>query len=149
MKVERRRTSRARPNVSGPGGVARRGGSRGIEFREELRLRDAQHQAAIETMLAEVDQAAAQLKASGSLEALRAYKEALSRAVAAAVGRMYRVETETGFARGGRRRLLYIVRVLDLRLEELTRLLMAREKDNLAIVARLDEIRGLLLDLYR
>ena len=42
-----------------------------------------------------------------------------------------------------------MVRVVDQKLEELTRLLLARERDNLAIAARLDEIRGLLLDLYR
>ena len=39
------------------------------------------------------------------------------------------------------------MRLVDAQLDELTRLLLAREQDNLAIAARLDNIRGLLLDL--
>ena len=147
MKVERRRTQAGAPFAGRQ--AAWRGEARATAFQDELRLREAAHEQAVDRAIADVDAAAARLRSELTLEALREYKEALRKAMAAALARTYTVQTETGFARGGRRRLLYVVRVLDAKLEELTRLMMARERDTLAIAARLDEIRGLLLDLYQ
>lgn len=150
MRVRRER----RPRADG-GALSRRdhgarpGDARATAFRDELRMREIQRENAAEQALADIDAAAERLRSEATLVALSEYKEALRAAVADAVRRTYRVQTETGFAGGGRRRLLYMVRVVDAKLEELTRLLLARERDNLAIAARLDEIRGMLLDLYR
>lgn len=146
MKVGRRRAETG--TIATGHGTAWRGQTRATAFQDELRLRQAEQQAAAERTIADVDAAAARLRTEMSLEALREYKEAIRQAVSAALTRMYAVQTETGFGRGGRRRLLYVVRTIDAKLEELTRMLLARERDNLALVARLDEIRGLLLDLY-
>lgn len=147
MKVRRERTGGAEFGRRGIGSI--RGGVRSSAFRDELRLRELEHEQAAEQALADLDAAAQRLRSEMSWEALAEYKAALRAAVADAVKRAYRVDVETGFAAGGRRRLLYIVRIVDAKLDELTRLLLAREKDNLALGARLDEIRGLLLDLYR
>lgn len=149
MKVERRRTETRRASLDAGRGSRWRGQARAAVFQDELRLRQAAQEAEADKALGSVEAAAARLRQEGTLEALRDYKEALREAIAAALARTYAVQAETGFARGGRRRLLYVVRVLDAKLEELTRLMLARERDNLAIAARLDEIRGLLLDLYR
>ncbi|MFO7265650.1 MAG: DUF327 family protein [Limnochordales bacterium] len=149
MSVKVRRTRAGAAEFGRRGVGAGRGEVKSTAFRDELRLRELEHEQAAERALADLDAAAQRLRTELSLEALAAYKAALRAAVADAVRRAYRVDVETGFAGGGRRRLLYIVRVVDAKLDELTRLLMAREKDNLAIAARLDEIRGLLLDLYR
>ena len=129
--------------------IAARGDLKSTTFRDELRVRELEREQAAEQALADLDAAARRLRSEASLEALAEYKAALRAAVSAALRRAYRVDVETGFSGGGRRRLLYIVRIVDAKLEELVRLLMAQQKDNLAIAARLDEIRGLLLDLYR
>lgn len=147
MKVRRERAGGAdfrRRSVSGG-----RGELRSTAFRDELRVRELEQEQAAERVMADLDAAAQKLRTELSLEALSQYKAALRAAITDAVRRAYRVDVQTGFAGGGRRRLLYIVRIVDAKLDELTRLLMAREKDNLAIAARMDEIRGLLLDLYR
>lgn len=147
MRVRRERADRAR--LLRRPQTGERSEARATAFRDALRMREIERENAVEQALADVEEAAQKLRAEASLVALAQYKEALRVAIADAVRRTYRVHTETGFAGGGRRRLLYIVRVVDAKLEELTRLLMARERDNLAIAARLDEIRGMLLDLYR
>ncbi|HLT57992.1 MAG: YaaR family protein [Limnochordales bacterium] len=149
MKVSRRRTeTQGSPVFAGRSG-GWRGQVRAAAFQDELRMRQAEQEAAADRAIKDVDAAAARLRAELTLEALREYKEALRQAVAAALRRMYAVHTETGFARGGRRRLLYVVRTIDAKLEELTRLMLSQQRDNLALAARLDEIRGLLLDLYQ
>lgn len=147
MRVRRERTGG--PALHRRRGAAARGEARATVFRDELRMREVEREKAAEQALSDLDAAAERLRSEGTLEALAAYKQALKAAVEDALRRAYRVQAETGFARGGRRRLLYVVRIVDAKLEELTRLLLARERDNLAIAARLDEVRGLLLDLYR
>ncbi|MFS8581614.1 MAG: YaaR family protein [Limnochordales bacterium] len=147
MRVRRERAGR--PDLQRRGAARARAETRATAFRDELRLRELEREQAAEKALADLDQAAERLRKEPGLETLAAYKQALRAAIEDALRRAYRVQAETGFSGGGRRRLLYVVRVVDQKLEELTRLLLARERDNLAIAARLDEIRGLLLDLYR
>lgn len=147
MRVRRERSGSA--ELAGRRAGLPRSDMRATAFRDELRIREVEQEKAVEQALADLDAAAEKLRSEASLQALAEYKAALKAAIDDAVRRAYRVHTETGFAGGGRRRLLYVVRIVDAKLEELARLLMARERDNLAIAARIDEIRGLLLDLYR
>ena len=50
--------------------------------------------------------------------------------------------------RKGRHRVYGIIRLVDENLDELARELMKDEKDHLAILSRIGEIRGLLLDIF-
>lgn len=50
--------------------------------------------------------------------------------------------------RRGRHRVYGIIRLIDENLDELAQELMKDEKDNLAILEKLGEIRGLLLDIF-
>jgi uncharacterized protein YaaR (DUF327 family) len=47
----------------------------------------------------------------------------------------------------GRHRIFAIVKKVDAELENLTREVMRQQKDNLNVLAKLDDIRGLLLDI--
>lgn len=48
----------------------------------------------------------------------------------------------------GRHRVYGIIRQVDDTLDELARELVKDEKDHIAILSRIDEIRGLLLDIF-
>lgn len=148
MRVRRGRSAQADGAKRFAGDVLP-GQARVGTFQEELRLRESERAAAIEQALIDIDAAAEKLRADGDLAALHAYKQALRTVIGGATRQAYKVEAEAGFRGGGRRRLLYVVRIVDEKLAELTHLLMEKERDNVAIAARLDEIRGLLLDLYR
>lgn len=50
--------------------------------------------------------------------------------------------------RRGRHRVYGIIRLIDQNLDELAQELMKDEKDNLAILEKLGEIRGLILDIF-
>jgi uncharacterized protein YaaR (DUF327 family) len=47
----------------------------------------------------------------------------------------------------GRHRIFAIVKKVDAELENLTREVMRQQKDNLNVLAKLDDIRGMLLDI--
>lgn len=147
MRVRRERSTRR--NDTFRLGREPADGLRTGTFQDELRLRELEREAAIEQALEDVDEAAQRLRADGDLVALHKYKAALRAALGSATRRAYKVQAEPGSGFGGRRRLLYIVRIVDEKLAELTQMLLEQERDNVAIAARLDEIRGLLLDLYR
>ena len=64
------------------------------------------------------------------------------------VNRSHEFSRENYLDRKGRHRVYGIIRRVDETLDELARELMKDEKDNLAILARIGEIRGLLLDIF-
>ena len=64
------------------------------------------------------------------------------------VSRSHEFSRENFLDRRGRHRVYGIIRLVDENLDELAQELMKDEKDNLAILSKIDEIRGLLLDIF-
>ncbi|MFA9378536.1 MAG: YaaR family protein [Lachnotalea sp.] len=63
------------------------------------------------------------------------------------VSRSHEFSRENFLDRRGRHRVYGIVRLVDENLDELAKELMKDEKDHLNILSRIDEIKGLLLDI--
>ena len=63
------------------------------------------------------------------------------------VNRSHECTRENFLDRKGRHRVYGIIRLVDSNLDELARELCKEEKDNMAILAKIGEIRGLLLDI--
>lgn len=64
------------------------------------------------------------------------------------VNRSHKFSRENFLDRRGRHRVYGIIRLIDENLDELAAELMKEEKDNIAILQKVDEIRGLLLDIF-
>lgn len=64
------------------------------------------------------------------------------------VNRSHKFSRENFLDRRGRHRVYGIIRLIDQNLDELAAELMKEEKDNLSILEKVDEIRGLLLDIF-
>lgn len=64
------------------------------------------------------------------------------------VNRSHKFSRENFLDRRGRHRVYGIVRLVDEKLDELAQELMKEEKDEIAILAKVGEIRGLLLDIF-
>lgn len=64
------------------------------------------------------------------------------------VNRSHKFSRENFLDRKGRHRVYGIIRLVDDKLDELATELLKDEKDKLAILARVDEIRGLILDIF-
>lgn len=64
------------------------------------------------------------------------------------VNRSHKFSRENFLDRRGRHRVYGIIRLIDQNLDALAAELMKEEKDNIAILQRVDEIRGLLLDIF-
>jgi uncharacterized protein YaaR (DUF327 family) len=97
--------------------------------------------------LEEVDEYARRLAKSPILENLLRYKKRVRAILLHLVEQSYDVRESSVYDLQGRRRLLVLVENVDQKLEELTRDFLNRQSSGLDLVGRLDEIRGLLLDL--
>lgn len=64
------------------------------------------------------------------------------------VNRSHKFSRENFLDRRGRHRVYGIIKLIDQNLDELAKELMQEEKDNLSILNKVDEIRGLLLDIF-
>jgi uncharacterized protein YaaR (DUF327 family) len=98
--------------------------------------------------LAQVDEYARRFKDSPIYYNLVKYKEVVRAVLRALIRNSMSVDEQSFLDHRGRRRLFVMVRTVDDKLEELTRLFLRNQLSGLELVSRLDEIRGMLLDLY-
>lgn len=124
------------------------GGSRAA-FADALReIEVSQAHQRAEAGIESIDRAAALLRNHPTRENLELFKGAI-RDVLSALLQAYEVETLTGFSRLGKRTIHVLVRTVDQELDELARLVLSKAHDSLAIAAKIDDVRGLLLDFLR
>lgn len=103
----------------------------------------------LEDLVAELDRQGRRLQERPVLEELVRYKALVKEFLERTVKRSLRAATRTFGGRLTRQRSYQIVEVVDRKLSELTLVVLDKERRNIDLAAKLDEIRGLLLDLYR
>ncbi|HHU50643.1 MAG TPA: YaaR family protein, partial [Firmicutes bacterium] len=102
----------------------------------------------LEKLMANVDETAKKLLADRSKANLRAYREAVRNFMKEAVGGSYRMKGERRWDRRGNTRILYLIERVNQNMEEVAAMVLQEQADAMAVMAKLDEIRGLLIDLY-
>lgn len=103
---------------------------------------------ALPELLSAVDEAAKRLCSGRNMSNLRAYREAVQEFLKEAVSGSYRVRGEYRWDRRGNRRALYLVEKVNQKLEELAIMVLKNHENAIKIMGKMDEIRGLLIDLY-
>ena len=78
---------------------------------------------------------------------MRRYRTLIKDFMNEIVNRSHKFSRENFLDRRGRLRVYGIIRLVDEKLDELAQALVSEECDKIAILAKVDEIRGLLLDI--
>ena len=78
---------------------------------------------------------------------MRRYRTLIKEFMNEIVNRSHKFSRENFLDRRGRHRVYGIIRLVDEKLDELAQALVSDECDKIAILAKVDEIRGLLLDI--
>jgi uncharacterized protein len=106
--------------------------------------------APLEELLDDVTEFGENLKRDPTMERIKTYKYAVRRFMARVVKDSYIAEEKSGGGTSFKKRKKYtIVRVVDEKLESLAAEILRHQRDQLEILRRMDEIRGLLVDLMR
>ncbi|ADL06810.1 YaaR family protein [Thermosediminibacter oceani] len=130
------------------GYVSHRAASGGSRFQEILRsAREVCAKEQLEGMLASIEEQGRRLVKTMSLADLKKYREMLARFLRQCVESGLDLKEERFFTRYGRQKVLTAVKIVDRKLMELAELILSKS-DAVKVLAIVDEIRGLLLDLY-
>ena len=79
---------------------------------------------------------------------MKRYRELIKQFMNEVVSRSHKFSRENFLDRRGRHRVYGMIKLVDATLDELATELLKDEKDHLIILGKIDEIRGLLLDIF-
>lgn len=148
VKDYQTKTRKPSPDGTGVGGIE-------SSFLDELKrlsvpdLAPSELPERLEDLMAELDRQGRRLQERPVLEELARYKALVKEFLERTVKKAFQASTRTVGGRLSRQRSYQIVEVVDKKLSELTLVVLDKERKNIDLAAKLDEIRGLLLDLYR
>ena len=105
-------------------------------------------QARLTTLMEEITMQGDKLAKKRDIRDMKKYRGLIKDFMNEIVNRSHQFSRENFLDRRGRHRVYGIIRMVDQTLDELAQELVKDEKDNLAILAKIGEIRGLLLDIF-
>lgn len=109
---------------------------------------DQQARQHLEELLGKIQQQGKRLGQTPTYSELKAYRDLVKKFMSEAVGQMYEVESGSGWDRRGRQKTYTLVKKVDETLEALTEDVKLGQERQLAILDKMDSIRGMLVDLY-
>ncbi|BCJ87438.1 YaaR family protein [Effusibacillus dendaii] len=118
-------------------------------FRDMLSLSKSRlAKSELDKLLQSIDQLGKELAKQRSWRAMMQYKERIRIFLEEVVKTGYGIKEKQGFDRRGRVKLYKIISELDDLMAQLAAEVLSEEKDELEILAKIGDIRGLLVNLY-
>lgn len=130
-----------------------------IESRQGIEVKDSDfqgqlQQAEYKNYKGKLDQLAEQIFEQGrkvekkaDVKELIAYKRLISEFLSEFMNNTYKFSKQSSLDRRGRYRVYSTIKKINQELDNLTEDILSSQKDNLKVLQRLDDIRGLILDL--
>ncbi|WP_066503969.1 YaaR family protein [Abyssisolibacter fermentans] len=118
-------------------------------FKDEFkRLGDISVKEKLNILLKRIDVQSERIVKNMDVREVIAYKKLISEFLKESVDSMVKFSKNSFLDRRGRHRVFAIVKKVDKEMEQLTKDVLKNEKDNIKILKRLDDIRGLIIDIY-
>lgn len=119
-----------------------------FKFTLASHIQEAELQQRLQLLMEQITMEGEKIGRRKDLRDMKHYRGLIKEFLNEVVYRSHSFSRENFLDRRGRHRVYGIIRCIDETLDELAQELMKDEKDNLAILAKLGEIRGLLLDIF-
>ncbi len=110
-------------------------------------IEEQELQARISLMMEDIIQQGKRLSRHMDVRDMKRYRQLIKNFMNEIVNRSHKFSRENFLDRRGRHRVYGMIKLIDRNLDELALELIKEEKDNIAILNKIDEIRGILLDL--
>ena len=111
-------------------------------------IQEAELQEKLTGLMSEITAQGERISKKKDIRDMKKYRSLIKDFMNEIVNRSHEFSRENFLDRRGRHRVYGIVRLVDENLDALAQELCKEEKDNMEILAKLGEIRGLLLDLF-
>lgn len=119
-----------------------------FKFTLASHVQEAELQARLNTLMEEITMQGERLYKRRDVKDMKHYRGLIKEFLNEVVTHSHSFSRENFLDRRGRHRVYGIIRLIDENLDLLAQELMKDEKDNLAILDKIGEIRGLLLDIF-
>lgn len=119
-----------------------------FKFMLASHVEEAELQARLTTLMEEITMQGDKLAKRRDVKDMKHYRGLVKEFLNEVVTRSHSFTRENFLDRRGRHRVYGIIRLVDENLDQLAQELMKDEKDHLAILNKIGEIRGLLLDIF-
>lgn len=110
-------------------------------------IEEKELQSRLSSMMEEINIQGEKLTKHMDIRDMRKYRELVKGFMNEIVNRSHEFSRENFLDRRGRHRVFGIIRQVDKNLDDLASELLKEEKDNIAILGKVNEIQGLLLDI--
>ena len=110
-------------------------------------IEDATLQERLTLVMEDIVQQGKKLGKHMDVRDMKRYRALIKEFMNEVVNRSHKFSRENFLDRKGRHRVYGIIKLVDNKLDELAQELIKDEKDHIAILGKIDEIRGLLLDI--
>ena len=118
-----------------------------FKFTLASKVEDAALAEKLSSLMTDIEKQGKRLGKHMDINDMRKYRSLVKEFINEVVNRSHKFSRENFLDRRGRHRVYGMVKLVDKNLDELAQALMADEKDHLLILSKIDEIRGLLLDI--
>lgn len=119
-----------------------------FKFTLASHIEEAELQARLQGLMEEITMQGERLAKRRDVKDMKHYRGLVKEFLNEVVTRSHSFSRENFLDRRGRHRVYGIIRLVDENLDQLAQELMKDEKDHLAILNKIGEIRGLLLDIF-
>lgn len=119
-----------------------------FKFMLASHVQEAELQARLNSLMEEITMQGERLYKRRDVKDMKHYRGLIKEFLNEVVTHSHSFSRENFLDRRGRHRVYGIIRLIDENLDLLAQELMKDEKDNLAILDKIGEIRGLLLDIF-
>ena len=119
-----------------------------FKFTLVTQIEESQLQQRLTAMMEQITMQGEKLSKHRDVKDMKRYRGLIKEFLNEIVGRSHEFSRENFLDRKGRHRVYGIIRLIDQNLDELAQELVKDEQDNLSILAKIGEIRGLLLDIF-
>ena len=119
-----------------------------FKFMLASHVEEAELQARLQTLMEEITMQGEKLSKRRDVKDMKHYRGLVKEFMNEVVTRSHSFSRENFLDRRGRHRVYGIIRLVDENLDQLAQELIKDDKDNIAILNKIGEIRGLLLDIF-
>jgi hypothetical protein len=119
-----------------------------FKFMLASNIEDAELSQRLNLLMEEIIMQGDKLVKRTDIRDMKRYRTLIKEFMNEIVNRSHKFTRENFLDRRGRHRVYGIIRLVDDKLDELAKELVSEEKDSISILAKVDEIRGLLLDIF-
>ncbi|MBR1470103.1 MAG: YaaR family protein [Lachnospiraceae bacterium] len=122
-------------------------GDQGFKFILASNIQESELQEKLTGLMSEISAQGERISKKKDIRDMKKYRGLIKEFLNEVVNRSHEFSRENFLDKRGRHRVYGIVRLVDENLDALAQELVKEEQDNVAILAKIGEIRGLLLDI--